>query len=136
MYSCGSPHIPVSCYLQLEFIPPNGVGPPNLFYFVNWEQLLLRITSKIYSYSLFLMPWLHLFIYFSLSSKWDPPPIYVSDSFGIFRYILALRMFFFSVQIDCDKTIMVTFKHADKFQEGSECAFQVLVKSSLYHVCH
>ncbi|KAK1288191.1 Protein transport protein Sec24-like CEF [Acorus calamus] len=26
--------------------------------------------------------------------------------------------------IDCDKTIMVTFKHDDKFQEGSECAFQ------------
>ncbi|KAG0465602.1 hypothetical protein HPP92_019766 [Vanilla planifolia] len=26
--------------------------------------------------------------------------------------------------IDCDKSIMVTFKHDDKFQEGSECAFQ------------
>ncbi|KAK1280737.1 Protein transport protein Sec24-like [Acorus gramineus] len=26
--------------------------------------------------------------------------------------------------IDCDKTIMVSFKHDDKFQEGSECAFQ------------
>ncbi|XP_010929766.3 protein transport protein SEC24 C [Elaeis guineensis] len=29
--------------------------------------------------------------------------------------------------IDCDKTIMVTFKHDDKFQEGSECAFQCAV---------
>lgn len=26
--------------------------------------------------------------------------------------------------IDCDKTIMVTFKHDDKFQEGLECSFQ------------
>ncbi|XP_059643619.1 protein transport protein SEC24 C-like [Cornus florida] len=26
--------------------------------------------------------------------------------------------------IDCDKTIMVTLKHDDKFQDGSECAFQ------------
>ncbi|KAJ0988877.1 hypothetical protein J5N97_007233 [Dioscorea zingiberensis] len=26
--------------------------------------------------------------------------------------------------IDCDKAIMVTFKHDDKFQEGTECAFQ------------
>uniref|UniRef100_A0A0C9S8H8 TSA: Wollemia nobilis Ref_Wollemi_Transcript_11181_4406 transcribed RNA sequence n=1 Tax=Wollemia nobilis TaxID=56998 RepID=A0A0C9S8H8_9CONI len=29
--------------------------------------------------------------------------------------------------VDCDKTIMVTFKHDDKFQEGSECAFQCAV---------
>ncbi|GLJ22020.1 hypothetical protein SUGI_0412500 [Cryptomeria japonica] len=29
--------------------------------------------------------------------------------------------------IDCDKTIMVTFKHDDKFQEGSECCFQCAV---------
>lgn len=29
--------------------------------------------------------------------------------------------------IDCDKTIMVTFKHDDKFQEGSECSFQCAV---------
>ncbi|KAF8411765.1 hypothetical protein HHK36_004323 [Tetracentron sinense] len=26
--------------------------------------------------------------------------------------------------IDCDKTVMVTLKHDDKLQEGSECAFQ------------
>ncbi|XP_039123746.1 protein transport protein Sec24-like CEF isoform X2 [Dioscorea cayenensis subsp. rotundata] len=26
--------------------------------------------------------------------------------------------------IDCDKAIMVTFKHDDKFQEGTECGFQ------------
>ncbi|CAM6106579.1 unnamed protein product [Calypogeia fissa] len=26
--------------------------------------------------------------------------------------------------IDCDKTIMVTFKHDDKFQDGAECCFQ------------
>lgn len=29
--------------------------------------------------------------------------------------------------IDCDKTIMVTFKHDDKFQENSECSFQCAV---------
>ncbi|KAH8507472.1 hypothetical protein H0E87_009860 [Populus deltoides] len=28
--------------------------------------------------------------------------------------------------IDCDKTIMVTLKHDDKLQDGTECAFQVL----------
>jgi protein transport protein SEC24 len=27
--------------------------------------------------------------------------------------------------IDCDKTIMATFKHDDKFQDGAECCFQV-----------
>jgi hypothetical protein len=30
------------------------------------------------------------------------------------------------LQIDSDKAIMVTFKHDDKFQENSECAFQVM----------
>lgn len=30
------------------------------------------------------------------------------------------------LQIDSDKTIMVTFKHDDKLQENSECAFQVM----------
>lgn len=35
--------------------------------------------------------------------------------------------------IDCDKTIMVTFKHDDKFQEGSECAFQsALLYTTVY----
>lgn len=29
------------------------------------------------------------------------------------------------MQMDSDKTIMVTFKHDDKFQEGAECGFQV-----------
>ncbi|XP_015887569.3 protein transport protein SEC24 C [Ziziphus jujuba] len=29
--------------------------------------------------------------------------------------------------IDCDKTIMVTLKHDDKLQDGSECAFQCAV---------
>lgn len=29
------------------------------------------------------------------------------------------------MQIDCDKAIMVTLKHDDKLQDGSECAFQV-----------
>lgn len=32
------------------------------------------------------------------------------------------------LQIDSDKTIMVTFKHDNKFQEGAECAFQVLTE--------
>lgn len=40
----------------------------------------------------------------------------IFPSTDIFRGIL---------QVDCDKTIMVTFKHDDKFQEGTECAFQV-----------
>lgn len=30
------------------------------------------------------------------------------------------------MQIDCDKTIMVTLKHDDKLQDASECSFQVL----------
>lgn len=30
------------------------------------------------------------------------------------------------MQIDCDKCILVTMKHDDKLQDGSECAFQVL----------
>lgn len=30
------------------------------------------------------------------------------------------------MQIDCDKNFMVTLKHDDKLQDGSECAFQVL----------
>ncbi|XP_078433802.1 protein transport protein SEC24 C-like [Wolffia australiana] len=35
--------------------------------------------------------------------------------------------------IDCDKTIMVTFKHDDKFQEGTECAFQcALLYTTMY----
>ncbi|XP_073013012.1 protein transport protein SEC24 C-like [Typha latifolia] len=35
--------------------------------------------------------------------------------------------------IDSDKTIMVTFKHDDKFQEGSECAFQcALLYTTVY----
>ncbi|KAF8377055.1 hypothetical protein HHK36_030427 [Tetracentron sinense] len=35
--------------------------------------------------------------------------------------------------IDCDKTIMVTLKHNDKFQEGSECAFQcALLYTTVY----
>lgn len=34
----------------------------------------------------------------------------------------------FILQIDCDKSILVTLKHDDKLQDGSECAFQVLVK--------
>lgn len=35
--------------------------------------------------------------------------------------------------IDCDKTIMVTLKHDDKLQDGSECAFQcALLYTSVY----
>ncbi|XP_073317359.1 protein transport protein SEC24 C-like isoform X2 [Primulina huaijiensis] len=35
--------------------------------------------------------------------------------------------------IDCDKAIMVTLKHDDKLQEGSECAFQcALLYTSIY----
>ncbi|KAL5715392.1 Protein transport protein Sec24C [Ranunculus cassubicifolius] len=35
--------------------------------------------------------------------------------------------------IDCDKTIMVTFKHDDKLVEGSECAFQcALLYTTVY----
>ncbi|XP_010252184.1 PREDICTED: protein transport protein Sec24-like At4g32640 isoform X2 [Nelumbo nucifera] len=35
--------------------------------------------------------------------------------------------------IDCDKTIMVTLKHDDKFQEGAECAFQcALLYTTVY----
>lgn len=35
--------------------------------------------------------------------------------------------------IDCDKSILVTFKHDDKFQEGAECAFQcALLYTTIY----
>ncbi|CAI9115465.1 OLC1v1016370C3 [Oldenlandia corymbosa var. corymbosa] len=35
--------------------------------------------------------------------------------------------------IDCDKTIMVTLKHVDKLQDGSECAFQsALLYTTVY----
>eukprot|EP00249_Psilotum_nudum_P012247 c23671_g1_i1 orf=107-3535(+) len=35
--------------------------------------------------------------------------------------------------IDCDKTVMATFKHDDKFQDGSECCFQcALLYTTLY----
>ncbi|XP_050235388.1 protein transport protein SEC24 C-like [Mercurialis annua] len=35
--------------------------------------------------------------------------------------------------IDCDKTIMVTLKHDDKLQDGSECAFQcALLYTTIY----
>ncbi|KAL6005839.1 Protein transport protein Sec24C [Asimina triloba] len=35
--------------------------------------------------------------------------------------------------IDSDKTIMVTFKHDDKFQEGSECTFQAGTNCALLY---
>ncbi|GMY39285.1 protein transport protein Sec24-like At4g32640, partial [Fagus crenata] len=36
--------------------------------------------------------------------------------------------------IDCDKTIMVTLKHDDKLQDGSECSFQVSMNfSAVWH---
>ncbi|THU46580.1 hypothetical protein C4D60_Mb09t06430 [Musa balbisiana] len=39
----------------------------------------------------------------------------------------------FLMQIDSDKTIMVTFKHDDKFQENSECSFQcALLYTTVY----
>lgn len=35
---------------------------------------------------------------------------------------------FFLVQIDSDKTVMVTFKHDDKLPENVECGFQVIMR--------
>ncbi|KAI3689828.1 hypothetical protein L2E82_47798 [Cichorium intybus] len=32
--------------------------------------------------------------------------------------------------IDCDKTIMVTLKHDDKLQDGTECSFQCALRSA------
>lgn len=34
-----------------------------------------------------------------------------------------------SLQIDCDKTIMVTLKHDEKLQDGAECSFQAMTIS-------
>ncbi|OIW06786.1 hypothetical protein TanjilG_11511 [Lupinus angustifolius] len=42
--------------------------------------------------------------------------------YGMFNFNLWPNFSF--VQIDCDKTFMVTLKHDDKLQDGSECAFQ------------
>jgi hypothetical protein len=44
---------------------------------------------------------------------------------GIFTSSCSICNHPFSLQIDCDKTIMVTLKHDDKLQDGTECAFQV-----------
>jgi hypothetical protein len=41
--------------------------------------------------------------------------------------ILYPKKVFMLVQIDSDKTVMVTFKHDDKFQENAECGFQVIM---------
>nr|CAD1831562.1 unnamed protein product [Ananas comosus var. bracteatus] len=47
--------------------------------------------------------------------------------------LLLARTFASYDKIDSDKTIMVTFKHDDKFQEGSECAFQcALLYTTVY----
>ena len=36
------------------------------------------------------------------------------------------------MQIDCDKTLMVTLKHDDKLPDGAECAFQVQLFLLIY----
>ncbi|KAI5426140.1 hypothetical protein KIW84_031821 [Lathyrus oleraceus] len=38
--------------------------------------------------------------------------------------------------IDCDKTFMVTLKHDDKLQDGSECAFQYANVYGQRRMCH
>jgi hypothetical protein len=38
----------------------------------------------------------------------------------------SIFLIYFVVQIDSDKTVMVTFKHDDKLQENAECGFQVM----------
>ena len=49
----------------------------------------------------------------------------LNSSIGLESKLPSLQLFVSVMQIDSDKTIMVTLKHDDKLQDGSECAFQV-----------
>lgn len=49
------------------------------------------------------------------------PELFLDPLAWLFYMLMPILM-----QIDCDKTIMVTLKHDDKLQDGSECAFQVV----------
>uniref|UniRef100_A0ACD5YJU3 Uncharacterized protein n=1 Tax=Avena sativa TaxID=4498 RepID=A0ACD5YJU3_AVESA len=55
-----------------------------------------------------------------------------SIKFYLFILLNSVK-FILLLQIDSDKTIVVTFKHDDKFQENSECAFQcALLYTTVY----
>jgi hypothetical protein len=53
--------------------------------------------------------------------------LFEADSVVLFTMFSLSLTHLSTLQIDCDKTIMVTLKHDDKLQDGSECAFQVQV---------
>jgi hypothetical protein len=50
----------------------------------------------------------------------------------IFPLILCPIRDFLWVQIDSDKTVMVTFRHDDKLQENQECGFQVIMRWNVF----
>ena len=90
-----------------------------LIFIVAILPFLLLVLSLIVVFFYF------LFFYFFLIN-WD------------WTYLVAMihlcklqLIIIFVVQIDCDKTIMVTLKHDDKLKDGSECAFQVLTNFTL-----
>ena len=53
-------------------------------------------------------------------------------SFLYIPLILCPKKDYLCVQIDSDKTVMVTFKHDDKLQENAECGFQVIMRWKVF----
>ncbi|KAI8528602.1 hypothetical protein RHMOL_Rhmol12G0160500 [Rhododendron molle] len=59
------------------------------------------------------------------------PPTKANECYMFVKCMLG--RFLEGSKIDCDKTIMVTLKHDDKLQDGSECAFQcALLYTTVY----
>ena len=80
--------------------------------------LLICHRSVVYSLVFFLLLWL-LFVWSRFCSS---STIFLNPNTSS------------ALQIDCDKTIMVTLKHDDKLQDGSECLFQVSMNfSAVWH---
>ncbi|KAG8379493.1 hypothetical protein BUALT_Bualt07G0094200 [Buddleja alternifolia] len=75
-----------------------------------------------------------VYYYYPFSALSDPAKLYNDVRWNVtrpqgFEAVMRVRC----SQIDCDKTIMVSLKHDDKLQEGSECAFQcALLYTTVY----
>ena len=59
----------------------------------------------------------------------DLPAVCFSLLLSAIYFLVYFLLFIFTeiimFQIDCDKTVMVTFKHDEKLQDASQCCFQV-----------
>ncbi|KAI8019493.1 Protein transport protein Sec24-like [Camellia lanceoleosa] len=75
-----------------------------------------------------------VYYYYPFSALSDPAKLYNDLRWNITRpqgFEAAMRVR--CSQIDSDKTLMVTLKHDDKLQDGSECAFQcALLYTTVY----